>query len=69
MFDCTPIFKFILVILLIRDIHMKIRCLLSTVLVVPSTDIEMLFSVAGFQTSTVKRKNVCIYNLYMRLGT
>ena len=35
---------------------MKIRCLLSTVLVVSSTDTEMLFSVAGFQTSTVKRK-------------
>lgn len=39
---------------------MQIRCLLSTVLVVSSTDTEMLFSVAGFQTSTVKR--IYIYN-------
>lgn len=33
----------------------KERCLLSTVLVVSPTDAEMLFSVAGFQTSTVKK--------------
>lgn len=47
----TPIF----VILFIYSILGK-RFLLSTVLEVFSTDTEMLFSVAGFQTSTVKEK-------------
>lgn len=37
------------------------RFLLSTVLVVFSTDTKMLFSVAGFQTSTVKKKGEKIY--------
>lgn len=70
----TPIF----VILFIYSIFGK-RFLLSTVLEVFSTDTEMLFSVAGFQTSTVKEKKkkkqkritdieIYIYMLDLELG-
>lgn len=54
MYDCSLINIF--VILFIYSILGK-RFLLSTVLVVFSTDTKMLFSVAGFQTSTVKKIN------------
>ncbi|OMO65291.1 IN2-1 protein [Corchorus olitorius] len=38
----------------------KQQCMLSTILVVSSTDNDMLFSVAGFQPSTERKLNIGI---------
>lgn len=52
-----------MIFLIYSYVKIKERCLLSTVLVDFSTDTEMLFSVAGFQISTVKEKKSKNYKL------